>query len=86
MHLDRDLAVTRIRKSAARAMTRRDEIEPYTGLRPPYELEIRFYDRLTAGGLEWLPEDAVDRVEDFTIRIEDDVDLGDPPTAFRRAL
>lgn len=85
-HLDSDVACERIREGAARAVTRLDEVEPYTRYHPPYELEIRHLDPLPPEGDGWWRENAVTRVDEHTIRIEGDVDLTDPPKEFYYAL
>ena len=85
-HLDPEVACERIREGATRAMNRLDEFEPYTRYHPPYELEIRYLDPLPAEGEGWWRENAIERVDAHTIRIEGDVDLADPPEEFYIAL
>jgi D-amino peptidase len=43
VHQDADVACAMIRRDAAHAVTRRKSIPPFTGIRPPYQLEIRRY-------------------------------------------
>jgi D-amino peptidase len=41
IHLDQGAACAMIRRDSARAVQRIGEIPPFTGIRPPYTLEIR---------------------------------------------
>lgn len=72
-HLDQAAACDAVREGAARAVERLDEIPPYTGLEPPYTLEIRYYDPIPDDGGKW-DEDAdhVRRIDDRTVEITGD--------------
>jgi D-aminopeptidase len=51
--------------ATGRALARHAEIPPFR-LTPPYELEMRFTNRVTAGLLDWLP--CFRAVDPFTAR------------------
>ena len=64
-----------IREATARAIERRDEIPPFTGIEPPFTLDVRRY-----GPIEEVPEEAT-RIDERTIRYEGDDLLAEPFTA-----
>ncbi|WP_440009690.1 M55 family metallopeptidase [Halomicrococcus sp. SG-WS-1] len=70
VHRDPDDACAAVRDGTARAVERLDDVPPYTGLEPPYELDVRHYDPVPPGE-GWWDEDAdhVERVDDRTVRI-----------------
>jgi D-amino peptidase len=73
IHMDQDEACDAVREGATRAVERVDEIPPYTGLEPPYELEVRYYDPTSESEGYW-DEDAthVERVDERTVRFTGD--------------
>lgn len=100
-HRDPETVRAEIRRSAAAAVDRIGEIPPYTGLKPPYTLEARYYeprnvskiDR-TAGWIrKYLPplggfvpvSKGVTRIDARTIRVTAE-DLLDPESWFRDRL
>lgn len=76
-HVDQEAACDAVRDGAARAVERLEEIPPFTGFEPPYELERRYYDPVSD---ELARADDVERIDDRTIRQvgEDPLDPDDP--------
>ena len=63
-HLEPDEARRLVREGAAKAVRRAAEIPPFTGIKPPYVLEIGYLDPTEPGGLtgpnvEWINERTV---------------------------
>ncbi|MFB6229460.1 MAG: M55 family metallopeptidase [Halobacteriales archaeon] len=69
-HRDVETVLAEIRETAAEAATRHDEIPPFTGFEPPYELIIRYYDPLDDEPT--LEEENVERIDPRTIAIRGD--------------
>jgi D-amino peptidase len=66
-HRDVDTVLAEIRETAARAARRYDEIPPFTGLQPPYELIVRYYDPIDD---QSMPDaENVERVDSRTIAV-----------------
>ncbi len=55
-HLSPEVACATIRANAARAITRREEIPPFTSLQPPFEFEARYYHPFTPEDLREIEE------------------------------
>lgn len=68
-HRDQDAAVKAVREGAARATERIDAIPPLTGIEPPFELVVRYYDPVAPSRTTGKN---VERVDDRTIRIRGD--------------
>ncbi|MDL5360472.1 M55 family metallopeptidase [Halalkalicoccus sp. NIPERK01] len=100
-HRDRDEVRAEIRDGVATAMDRVEEIPPYTGLEPPYTLEIRYLDpsniskidRVGGWVRKYLPflgpvlpiATGVTRVDSRTIRVRADT-LLDPESGLYHRL
>ena len=98
-HRDPDEACEAIREGARRAVDRLDEIPPYTGLTPPYVLDVGYYDRSSVSKRARIPRwirslpgvgrlvrtpETVSRVDERTVRIEADDVVDPPPELYRR--
>lgn len=83
-HLPQSEAVERIREGVARALERADgdEIPPLTGIEPPYELELRYYDPVDDDRVADL---GGERVDERTVRVTGE-DVADPEGPFGSIL
>jgi D-amino peptidase len=100
-HCDRVEVCMAIRRGAHEAVNRLDEIPPYTGISPPYSLEIRYYEPAKISkidrGAGWLRKyfpplreilpiaTGVTRIDSRTIRIAVD-DILDPESGIYTRL
>jgi D-amino peptidase len=100
-HRDPETVLAEIGRGAAAAVDRVNAIPPYTGLEPPYTLEVRFYeprnvpkvDRVAGWIRKYLPplgglvpvSAGVTRIDARTIRVTGD-DLLDPESWFHDRL
>lgn len=101
VHRDLDTVHEEIRRGAANAVERIGEISPYTGLEPPYTLEVRYYepnniskiDRFAGWIRRYLPPlgsflpiaTGVTRIDSRTIRVTG-VDILDEDSGFHHRL
>jgi D-amino peptidase len=69
VHRDVDVVLDEIRETAATAARRADEIPPFDGFEPPYELTIRYYDPVDESAVA--PAN-VERVDSHAIRVHGD--------------
>jgi D-amino peptidase len=81
-HLSQSEAVKRVREGAARAAERVGEIPPLTGIDPPYELEMRYYDPVDDDRVADL---GGERVDERTVRVTG-ADVADPESPFGSIL
>lgn len=100
-HRDRGAVHEAIRRGAADAIDRLGEISPYTGIEPPYSLEIRYYEPANASKIDraagWIRQylpfvgdvlpiaTGVTRIDSRTIRVETD-DILDPKSGMYTRL
>lgn len=78
-HRDVDTVLAETRETAGRAATRYDEIPPFTGFEPPYELVVRYYDPVDDPSVH--DAENVERIDSRTVAVRGDtlMDIhGDP--------